>query len=298
MSVRLTRTDLLVIYVLVAWAGTFSVVKYGLGEIGPLAFAALRFLACAALLIIWVWAVEGKPIIRKSDWISVVLVGLTAIGVYQIFWSLGLKYTTASNSSLLIGTGPIWTAIIAATSRQERISALQVVGILLSFAGVALIIGAGNSNLALTWENLRGDALTMVAAVLTASSAVISRRPLQRYSSLRLMSISMVCGSLFLLPFAWPELTALRWSQVSSGAWLALAYSATLGGVFAYVIWYKSIGEIGATRTMVYNTLIPPMAVVISIITLGERFTALQALGAVVILSGVVIARFAPTKKQ
>lgn len=108
----------------------------------------------------------------------------------------------------------------------------------------------------------------------------------------------MVCGSLFLLPFAWPELTALRWSQVSSGAWLALAYSATLGGVFAYVIWYKSIGEIGATRTMVYNTLIPPMAVVISIITLGERFTTLQALGAVVILSGVVIARFAPTKKQ
>jgi len=131
---------------------------------------------------------------------------------------------------------------------------------------------------------------------LTASGAVISKRPLQRYSSLRVMSISMVCGSLFLVPFAWSELAAEEWAQVSLGAWLAVAYSIILGGVFAYVVWYKSISEIGATRTMVYNTLIPPVAILIAVATLGERFTPLQALGAVVILSGVALARFAPLK--
>jgi len=65
-----------------------------------------------------------------------------------------------------------------------------------------------------------------------------------------------------------------------------------------YVLWYRSIGEIGATRTMVYNTLIPPAAVLIAIVTLGEEFTLLQALGAVVILSGVALTRFAPRKGQ
>ena len=296
MKVRFTRTDLLVFCVLVIWAATFSVLKYALREIGPLALAALRFLVTTALLLIWVWVAEGKPIIKRGDWIWIVLLGLTAIGVYQIFFILGLHYTTASNSSLLIGTAPIWTAIIAIASRQERITSLQVMGVVLACGGVALVVSGGGGSLSLTWESLRGDILTIIAAILTASGAVISKRPLQRYSSLRVMSISMVCGSLFLVPFAWSELAAEEWAQVSLGAWLAVAYSIILGGVFAYVVWYKSISEIGATRTMVYNTLIPPVAILIAVATLGERFTPLQALGAVVILSGVALARFAPLK--
>ncbi len=297
MTVRLTRTDLGVLFVVVVWAATFSVAKYGLREIGPLAFAALRFLASAVLMVIWVWMAEGKPVIRRRDWIWIVLVGLAQIGVYQIFFSVGLYYTTASNSALLLGTAPMWTAIIAVAARQERISPLQVVGILLSFTGLALVIAAGNGNLALTWENFRGDILTLIAAVLTASAAVVAKRPLQSYSSLRVMSISMVCGSLFLVPFAWPEMMAQEWAQVSWGAWLALAYSIVLAAVISYVLWFKSVGEIGATRTVVYNTLIPPVAVLIAVITLGERFTAWQALGAIVILGGVLLTRFAPVKQ-
>ncbi len=297
MTVRLTRTDLGVLFVVVVWAATFSVAKYGLREIGPLAFAALRFLASAVLMVIWVWMAEGKPVIRRRDWIWIVLVGLAQIGVYQIFFSVGLYYTTASNSALLLGTAPMWTAIIAVAARQERISPLQVVGILLSFTGLALVIAAGNGNLALTWENFRGDILTLIAAVLTASAAVVAKRPLQSYSSLRVMSISMVCGSLFLVPFAWPEMMAQEWAQVSLGAWLALAYSIVLAAVISYVLWFKSVGEIGATRTVVYNTLIPPVAVLIAVITLGERFTAWQALGAIVILGGVLLTRFAPVKQ-
>ncbi len=298
MKVRLTRTDLGVLCVVVIWAATFSIVKYALREIEPLAFAAVRFLCSAVLMMIWVWAAEGTPVIKREDWLWIVLVGLTAIGAYQICFTVGLDYTTASNTSLLIGTAPIWTAIIAGASRQERITSLQVVGVLLSFGGLVLIVNGGAGDLALTWENLRGDILAIIAAVLTASSAVISKRPLQRYSSLRVMSISMVCGSLFILLFAWPELVTEEWGQVSWSAWLALGYSIVFAGVIGYVLWYKSIGEIGATRTMVYNSLIPPTAVLIAIVTLGERFTLVQTLGAVVILSGVALTRFAPARRS
>jgi len=297
MRIRLTRTDLLVLCVVVIWGAAFSVIKYGLREISPLAFTGVRFLGAAVILLIFAWMVDGKPVIRREDWPWVGLVGLTAIGVYQIYFIFALHYTTASNTSLLIGTAPIWTVIIAAAARQERITRLQVVGILLSFVGLVLIISGGGSGLTLTWESMRGDMLAIVAAILTASSAVISKRPLQRYSALRVMSISMVCGSLFILPFAWSELVAEEWAQVSWGAWLALGYSIVFAGVIAYVLWYKSIGEIGAARTMVYNSLIPPTAVLIAIVTLGEKFTLLQALGAVVVLSGVALTRFAPTRE-
>lgn len=298
MKIRLTRTDLLVLCEVVIWAAGASVIKYGLREIGPLAFATVRFLASAVLMVIWVSLAEGKPVIKREDWAWVALVGLAQIGVYQIFFSVGLNYTTASNSSLLLGTVPIWTAVVAAASRQETITPAQVVGILLAFAGLAVVITARNGGLALAWGNFRGDILTVIAAILTAVAAVISKRPLQRYSPLRMMSISMVCGSLFLLPFGWPEIVSQEWSQVSMGAWLALAYSVVLAAVVAYVIYFKCIGEVGATRTAAYNALIPPMAVVIAIVTLGESFTPVQGLGAVVVLGGVALVRFAPVKER
>jgi drug/metabolite transporter (DMT)-like permease len=295
MRVGFSRIDLLVLCVVVIWAATFSVVKVGLREISPLAFAAVRFLGAAVLLIIWVWVVEGRPVIKREDWFWVVMVGLTAIGVYQVFFTLGLYYTTASNSSLVMATVPAWTAVFAAASGEERIAPLQTVGILLSFAGVAVAVTGAGGHLVLAWENVRGDLLTLIAASLTASSAVISRRPLKRYSALRMMSVAMVCGGLFLGLVAWPEIVSQDWAHVSLAGWLALAFTTILGGGVAFVIWYKSIGEIGASRTAIYNNLIPPVAVVIAFAALGERFTWVQALGAVLVLAGVALTRLAPT---
>ncbi|MGB3903364.1 MAG: EamA family transporter [Anaerolineae bacterium] len=294
----MTRTDVLVLCVVVIWAATFSVVKIGLREISPLAFAAVRFSSAAVMLLIWVWVAEGRPIIKREDWFWVILVGLTAVGVYQVFFTLGLHYTTASNSSLILATVPAWTAMLAAASRQERIARLQVLGILLSFGGVALTMMGGGGHVALTWENVRGDILTLIAAALTASSGVISKRPLQRYSALRVMSVAMVCGSLFLVLVAWPEMVAQEWARVSLAGWLALAFTTVLGAGIAFVIWFKSIGEIGASRTAIYNNLIPPVAIVIAFTTLGERLAPLQALGALVVLAGVALTRFAQAQTQ
>lgn len=295
MRVGVSRTDLLVLCVVLIWAATFSVVKVGLREISPLAFASVRFSGAAILLLVWVWVAEGRPVIKREDWFWVGLVGLTAIGVYQVFFTLGLHYTTASNSSLIMATVPAWTAVFAAASRQERIAPLQIVGILLSIAGVAVAVTGGGGRVALTWENVRGDSLTLIAAALTASSAVISRRPLRRYSSLRVMSVAMVCGSLFLVLVSWPEMASQDWAHVSLAGWFALAFTTILGAGVAFVIWYKSIGEIGASRTAIYNNLIPPVAIVIAFAALGERFTHVQALGAAVVLAGVALTRFAPT---
>jgi drug/metabolite transporter (DMT)-like permease len=290
---RLSRTDVLVLCVVLIWAASFSVVKFGLREMGPLSFATLRFTAGALFLLAWVCVVEGRPTIRREDWLRVVLVGLTAIGVYQAFFTVGLKYTTASNSSLMLATIPAWTALFAAGSGQETVSRFQIVGILFSFVGVAAIIRGGDGQLAMTSETLAGDAMTIVAAGLSGLSTVLSKRLLSRYSSLRVMSVAMVCGSLFLVAISVPEMATQEWTHISASTWLALAFSAVPAAGFAYMIWFKSIGEIGASRTVIYNNLIPPVAIVIAVSTLGETFTPLQAAGAVIVIAGVTLARFA-----
>ncbi len=290
---RLSHNDVLVLCVVLIWAASFSVVKFGLREMGPLSFASVRFAAAAVFLLVWVCIAEGRPTIRREDWLRVLLVGLTAIGVYQAFFTVGLRYTTASNSALMLATIPAWTALFAAGSGQESVSRLQIVGILFSFVGVAVTMRGTNEQFAMTSETLLGDALTIVAAALSGASTVLSKRLLLRYSSLRVMSMSMLCGTLFLVAISAPQIAAQDWTHLSSSTWLALAFSAVPAGGFAYVIWFKSIGEIGASRTVIYNNLIPPVAILIAVSVLGETFTPLQALGAVIVIGGVTLTRFA-----
>lgn len=294
---RLRKVDFLIFVVVLIWGSVFSVIKYSLQEIDPLAFATARFLGVSILLLALVYLMEGKPLIRREDWPRVALVGLSGIGIYQICFTLGLNYTTASSSSLIIATSPIFALLFAWLFREEAITPRQIAGILLSFVGVTLIVRAGSEGLVVTWENLRGDVLTQIAAVLNAFSAVIAKRPLERYSSLRVMAMGMILGTLFLLLFGWRPLLTYPWARLSFQGWLGLGYATLFGGVIAYVLWFYAIGELGATRTLVYSSLIPIVAVLVAVRTLGEQFTALHALGALIVFVGIALARLTPPSR-
>ncbi|MFQ5886504.1 MAG: DMT family transporter [Anaerolineae bacterium] len=295
---RLTKVDLLLLAVVLIWGSVFSVIKYTLQEIGPLAFATARFLGASIFLLALVYLVEGKPIIEREDWLRVGVVGIIGIGFYQILFTLGLNYTTASNSSLLIATGPIFTLLFAVLFREERIVPLQIVGILVSFLGVGMIVGVHSGGLTLSVEDLKGDLFTLICAAINGLCAVISKRPLKRLSSLRLMTVSFVLGTLSMLPFTWRALLYQPWAHLSLHGWLGLGYSAVLAGGVGYVIWFQAIGEIGATRTMIYNYLIPVVAVGVAVLTLGEHLTPLQALGALIVFVGIALARLAPRRGE
>lgn len=291
---RLTRVDLLLFMVVFIWGSVFTVVKYSLQEIDPLAFATARFGGASLFLLITLWLLEGKPTIQREDWLRLGVLGVIGIGFYQIFFTLGIYYTTASNASLLIATGPIFTLLFAALFREERIVPLQIVGILVSFLGAAMIVGAQSGGLTLSVEYLKGDLFTLTCAAINGLCAVISKRPLKRHTSLRLMTVSFALGTLSMLPFTWRALLYQPWANLSLNGWLGLGYSSFIGAGLGYVLWFRAIGEIGATRTMIYNYLIPVVAVVVAVLALREEFTPLQALGALVIFVGIALARLVP----
>jgi drug/metabolite transporter (DMT)-like permease len=235
-------------------------------------------------------------VINRKDWLRAAVVGLTTIGSYQALFTIGLQYTTASNSSLMLASIPAWTAVFAVASRQERFSVFQIMGILMSFTGVGLAIRGGGVGFVLSWESVQGDVMTLVAAALYAWGMVLAKPLLVKYSSLRLMTWSILSGTLLLVLISGPQLATEDWAGVSLATWLGLAFIAVFGSVLAFVIWFKSVGEIGASRTAIYNNLIPPMAILIAWVTLGENLTLLQALGAAVVIFGVTLTRFGQAK--
>jgi len=279
--------DLMVLATVLLWGASFTVIKSAYDEFTPLAFAGIRFVI-ASLGLLVILAVLRHPLaIERRDLARVAAVGLFHVAFYQIFFGVGLKYTTASNSVLIINTAPVITALLVWLTRAEPITWRQAVGIALASAGVILLVEASGS---LSAGHLKGDLITMLAALSYAVTPVIVLPLYQRYSSLTIMTFGMVAGTVVLLIVGLPELARQSWA-VSSIAWAQLAYAALGAGTLGYLFWYEGIRRIGPTRAAAYFYLIPPIGVITAVKVLHEPFGMLHLAGAFVIIAGVALTR-------
>jgi drug/metabolite transporter (DMT)-like permease len=285
--------DLFVIITALIWASSFTVIKSAYDEFSPLAFAAVRFLAATGGMVLLLTLLRRPLRVARRDLLRAAAVGVFHVGLYQIFFSTGLRYTTATNSILIINISPVITALMVWLTRAEPITWRQGAGIALAMLGTLTLTQAGG---ALASGHLKGDALTFLAAVSYAITPVMVLPLLRRYATISVMVIGMLFGTLVLVAAAIPELLRQSWS-LSVGAWGQLAYAAFGAGTLGYLLWYEGIGRIGPTRVAAYGYLIPVVGVTIAVVVLREAFTSAHALGAAVILAGVTLARW-PARAQ
>lgn len=280
--------DVLVLTTVVLWASSFSVIKSAFDEFTPLSFAAVRFIL-ASLGMVLLLAVLRRPLLlRGRDLMLAAVLGIFHVGLYQILFSVGLKYTTASNSTLLISTSSIVTALLVWLTRAEPLSWRQVTGILLALTGVVLLVTAKAS---LSAGHLKGDLLTLGAAWSYGITPVLAFPLLQRKATLSVMTVGMVAGTFVILAAAVPDLLAQSW-QVSGSAWAQMLFAALGAGTLGYLFWYEGIGRIGPTRVAAYSVLIPVLGILIAVTVLHESFTLRHVLGAAIALAGVALARW------
>lgn len=282
-------TDLGMLLVAAIWGANVSVVKVSLETLSPLAFNALRFGISTALLLLALLAIERSARIERRFWRRALWVGLLGNFVYQICFIEGLSRTTATNGALLIATAPIWVALLGALRGGERLTPSGWFGIALSFGGIVLVLTARGA--ALSLATLGGDLLMLAGACCWAAYTVGMRPLLAHYSPLRTTTVTMLIGTPLLIVASAPALAAQPWGAVSAAGWGGLLFSALFAIVLSYVIWYSSVQRVGAARTGVYANLTPLVAVLIAWLLRGERLTPLQAIGGVVILTGLWLTR-------
>ena len=285
----------------VIWGTNFSIVKHALVEMHPQAFNALRMVvASAAFLAIIVWArrlraggtlssiiVTPAPITR-GDWVSLAGLGLVGHAAYQYFFIGGLARTSVANSSLMLAATPVVIALISAGMGHERIGRLHWLGAALSVLGLYHVVGyaaPGGSSDAV------GDAMMFAGVICWAIYTLGARHLMQRHSPVGVTGLSLAIGTLIYVPLTLGPVTRTNWSAISTGAWVALVYSALFALCVSYTIWYMAVREIGSARTAVYSNLVPIVAMVTAVITLGERLTLPRLLGAAAVLIGVALTR-------
>jgi drug/metabolite transporter (DMT)-like permease len=103
--------------------------------------------------------------------------------------------------------------------------------------------------------------------------------------------LGTAAGTLLYLPFTLREVAAVDWRRISWAGWGAVLYSGLVAIVLCFVIWYDSVRKVGSSKTGIYGNLTPIFAVVFAGLFLGERLSAFEAVGSVVVLAGVYLAR-------
>lgn len=289
---RLCCTDLLIVLVIVLWAVNISVLKIGLRSISPHGFNALRLSLASLAYLAVLLARPGRPAFgRPGDFWKAAGLGLLGITGYQVVFIQAISVMDASTASIVMGTSPVFIALLATAVGQERITFAGWAGIVISFGGFLLVVSGQNGGLVFSWEAWRGAVLILVANAFWAGYTVFAKPVLARNSPFRLSAVGTIAGTLVYLPFAAGELSRIEWARVPWQGWGAMAYAGLVAIFLCFALWYHSVKRVGSAKTGVYGNLTPILAIVFAGLVLGERLTSIQAIGAAITLAGVYLTR-------
>jgi drug/metabolite transporter (DMT)-like permease len=281
--------DLGMLAVVLIWGLNFSVTKGAFATFPPLAFTAVRFAIASVVLVLLVRRIEGNAPLPRGALVRLIALGVVGNTLYQIGFISGLARTTASNSALILAAMPPVTAVAAAALGVDPVRPRTLAGVALATIGVVLVVLAEGADL--TGGRLAGDLLSLGAVGCWAIYTIGLRSVPAEVTPLRVTSITTVAGLPGLLLAGTPELVSMNWSGVGVGGWAALAYATVFSLLVAYVLWNRSVAVVGPSRTVIYMCLTPVVAVTGAAVLLHEHPHPLQGAGAVMILSGIILAR-------
>ena len=272
------------------WGVNFAIVKTTFTMIGPLPFAALRFLIASIVITFVLWWREGHVSLSRKTWLKLIGLGLLGNSAYKILFVIGLSKTTAANSSMLVSTTPVLVALFAGLLKIERITGRVAGGIALAMSGIVLVLLA--RGLSFSLGTLAGDLFSLSSALCWAIYVLGVRTISDQLSSLRMTTLTMLIGTPGLLIFGGPQLINLEWQTLPLTAWGGVLFSSFFSIILCYLLYNSAIRRIGSVQASIYSSIIPVIATLTAWLTLGERPTVWQGIGAILIVAGVLLTRY------
>jgi drug/metabolite transporter (DMT)-like permease len=281
--------------VVLIWGVNFTVTKGAFARFPPLAFTGVRFALASLLLVPLVRRLEGPEPLPRGVLTRLIVLGVVGNTLYQLGFISGLDRTTASNSALILAAMPSIVALLAVALGFEPLRPKVLGGVLVATAGVVLVVAARGAGFGGT--TMAGDLLTLGAVVCWAGYTLGLGVLPPEVSPLRVTMVTTVAGAPGLVLAGLPEMLGMDWSAVGWQGWAALGYATFLSLLVAYLIWNRSVKVVGPSRTVIYMCLTPLVAVATAAAFLGERPKPLQAVGAALIIGGVVLTRGAAGRR-
>ena len=282
------------ILAVVSWGSSFVATKIALREMTPAVVAFLRFsMGVVVLLLILIRRAELKRFSFR-ELPSLCVLGLLGITFHQLLQANGLKTASATVTSWIVATIPVFVALLGWIFLNEVMSAPRVIGILLSTFGVLLVVGNGDfQSLFRGGFGTPGDRLIAISAVNWAVFIILNKHLFNREaesqagSSVGQMFAIMTIGWVFLIPWVIYDGGLGDLVGVSLSGWLALTFLGVICSGVAYYFWFSALEQIDATQVGAFLYLEPIVTVLLAWWLLGEIISIATILGGFAILLGV-----------
>ncbi len=278
----------------VLWGLSFSSTKVLLGTLIPEQIAFFRLVLAAAVLG-GVFLATGRQKVKPGHALRMAAGGIAGIFLYFLFENNGLRFTTAGTGSLIVSTIPVLNVIAGRLFFAERQPGQRWLGVLLSFAGVYLIVRFGSGN-DLALANMKGNVLVFLAACAWVAYTRINEPLLRSYSSLTVNFYQSLTGMFFLGLLAVPR--GIDWTKFTVAVTLNLAYLGLFCSAAAFFLYLYALKNLSSTTATTFLNLVPVFGVIGGVIILGEVLAAGQLTGAVMVVLGVSLVTAAGIKKE
>ena len=276
--------------VYLVWGSTYLAIRVGVQALPAVLFAGLRFDIAGALMLAFALA-RGLKLPRSgSDWRNIAVTALLMLvgGNGLVTWSE--QWVESNQAALISATSALWMAWMGARGAAgEKIQPLTLAGLLLGFAGVAVLVGGG---MQLRAAPVPAYLALLAAPLLWAAGSIYSRRHPLACAPLMTAALQMCVTGVLQTTLGLMLGESARW-HYDSMAYLALAYLVVFGSCLAYGAYFWLVHQVSPAALGTYAYVNPAVAVVLGWWLLDEHLSAMQISGTAVILLGVILVTLA-----
>ena len=295
-------TQLTVIYakltgVALIWGGSFIAARVVAVEMPAPTAALWRYVIATTVLVVLSFALErGLPRLTRAQVVRVLLLGVTGVVFYSVFYMYGMQTVGASRGSLIIATLPAATLIGGALFLHEPLTLRRGAGIAVALFGVAVELGRGNP-LALFQGRAGIGEVWLFGCVLSwAAYTLLGRSLLKDLTPLAATTYAALIGTALLVVLCAATGDLVLPTATRSG-WGGLVFLGLFGTALAYIWFYDGVQALGPARTSVFVNLVPIAAITFAVFLLHEPLELSMIVGAALVVTGVFIINW-PVRPQ
>ena len=269
------------------WGMSFIWSKIVLETYSPVTTIFFRLIISVLAMFLFVFITNQTEVIKKKDLKFLILSSIFNPFLYFIGENFGLQSVSASLTSVVISTIPVITPFIVIFFYSEKITKLNILGLILSFIGVLIIIFSDSEKLE---GNFVGIALLFMAVISAIFYTIFVKKLSNNYKAITIVAWQNLFGIILFLPlFLYFDFNEVIHITPDYKTLFSLAMLGILASSAAFIFYTYAIKILGIIKTNLYTNLVPVFAFIFSFIILGETVTLLKLSGLIIVLLGVVL---------
>lgn len=284
------------VLVMFLWGLTFVFFKIAFESFKPISIVMMRLIISVIFIFLAAKLLRKLQKVKREDYKYLLLMAFFEPFLYFLGESFGLIYVSSTLASVMIATIPLIVPVAAYFIFSERLSRLNIFGLLVSSLGVIAVVMAVDAEWGATLKGI----LLMFLAVLAASAyTLLAKKLSSSYNGFTITIWQNFFGLFMFLPvFLIWDFKDLMNTVPTTNSIYAVLYLAIFGSSVTFIIFTRAVRELGAAKANIFANLIPVFTAIASFFLLKEEMPFLKILGIAIVLIGLILSQLKSLKKR